>query len=122
MENYLIKFISATTAFTLLPLFYLANSIKHKNYEIFNYVLTAPLWLGFLNVVWFMIIGKVNLDKHYMWLVPISIICSLIILKVGNIYEEFREKEWKKYYLLMIIGHYMYWYIGVRNIDYLLSK
>jgi hypothetical protein len=125
MLNYFIKFVSATTPLTILPLYFVASLIKDKNYDIFSYVLTAPIWLGSLNVIWSFILvtifGLTSQDFHYLTLVPISILCSFIIVKVSNAYPKFKMKEWIKYYILMLVGHTLFWYVGARNIDKLLS-
>lgn len=120
MENIWLKFISATTPLTILPLYYVANTIEEKNYDIFRYVMTAPIWLGFLNVIWSIMNPVKDIDFYYMTLVPVSIICSFIIVKVSNAYPTFRKEHWIQYYMGMIIGHTLFWYVGVRNIEKLL--
>jgi hypothetical protein len=115
MKHYTNKFFSATTPLTLIPLFILANSIKQRRFNIVNYMLLAPIYLGLLNVIVYYLF-RLSDRYHYILITIISIICSYIIVSTIDSYN-FTEQQWKLYYKMMIIGHFLFWYVGVQNVE-----
>jgi len=116
MDIYIKKFISATTPFTLVPLFLLANNTPNRKYNIMSYMLTAPFYLGLLNVVVYYLFRKSNLVHHYLITYIISLIMSFIIVSTFDSYD-YNKKQWINYYLKMIIGHFIFWFLGVRFVE-----
>ena len=115
------QFIAGSTPFTILPLYYLVNNMTKKNYSFYKYSIIAPIWLGFWNVIGYLIGKTFNLSPRYRFLTLtfITYFLSIILSHYLKSYK-FTSLEWKKYYFYLFIIHFVMWNLIVYNIENLI--
>ena len=118
-------FISATTPLTILPLYYIVLSIDKPllNYKFESYAFVAPLWLGSLNVLWYLLchqlFGIRDNKTRFLLLVLLSFMFSVLGAKLFKAYN-FDKRLWYIYYITLFMIHFIMWFIIVQCIENLI--
>lgn len=112
------QFISASTPFTILPLYYFVHNSKSRNYSFYSYAMIAPIWLG----AWNMIIYQFVKNKLHRLFVNtiISFSLSVFFAHYLNSYD-FTQEEWHKYYIILFFIHFILWFITIYLVENLIS-
>ena len=121
--DYLKSFTIASSWAVTLPFFYGAKNLeKKRNYSYYKYTILAPLWLGLWSIISFIIAKnfKLSMRNRFLLITPITYLLSIIIVKTQKSYN-YTQDEWNKYYILLFIGHFVYWNVLVYNIENLMS-
>ena len=94
---------------------------KKLNYSYYFYTIVAPLWLGLWYVISMFVGDYFKLSKHirFLLLSLVTYLLSIIIVKTQKTYN-FTEKEWRKYYIGLLILHVFTWNITVYYLENLL--
>tara|TARA_Y100000310_G_C20659620_1_gene803977 strand:- start:1414 stop:1776 length:363 start_codon:yes stop_codon:yes gene_type:complete len=116
--KYLIQFLAGSSYLVTLPFFYAVGKIKNKTYSYYDYTLVAPIWLGFWNVISFIIASRFGLTMRYRFLMLTAITYSLSLFIVKSIGAyQYTQKEWNNYYIRLFIKHFIIWNIVTYNIE-----
>ena len=115
------QFITGSTPFTILPLYYFVNRTNKKNYSLYKYAIIAPIWLGFWNVVIYILSNYFNWSPRFRFLV-LSFVTYFLSIMISHYLKSytFTEKEWKKYYFYLFVIHFVMWNLIVYNIENLI--
>jgi len=120
--RYLKQFIIGSSSIVFLPFFYLAQNIKLKTYNYYEYTLIAPLWFGIWNVISIIISEYLGLSTRIRFILIslITYLCATGYATYNNVYD-FTDNQWYKYYLSMLIIYYTVWNIVIYNIEKIIS-
>ena len=116
--EYLKPFVLASSWSATIPFFYAVGKLQKKNYSYYKYTLIAPVWLGFWNVISYVVAKKFGFTKRtrFLLLTLITYLLSIIIVKYIGAYN-YTSEEWKKYYVRLFIKHFILWNIVVYYLE-----
>lgn len=119
--KYLKQFIVGSSIPVIILFYIVVKNIKKKNYKYYEYTLIAPIWFGLWNVVSLIIANKLNLKIRDRFLL-ISLISYFVIINFSKYfkYYSFTEKQWRKYYLYLLLGYLFIWNFVIYNIENLI--
>ena len=120
--KYLKQFLAGSSSIVVIPFYYGFNKLKRKEYSFFNYSIIAPLWFGIWNVLSFILAEqlKLSIKQRFLFISLISCLSIVIFNKYNNTYD-FTNKQWQKYYSMMIFAYLFTWNIVIYNIENLIS-
>ena len=116
--KYLREFVIGSSALVFLPFFYTTYKSTAKNYKYKTLTIGWPLLVGLYNVLSLIIAESFGLSNRLRFFIItiIGYITALLFVHLNNLYD-FTEKEWKKYYIKLFIGHFIIWNVVIYNIE-----
>lgn len=117
--KFLKQFVVGSSLFVMLPFF---AAVKYGNltkmYNYYDYTMGSPIWFGLWNCIGLILAEYFGLSINMRFFV-VFLLSSLNMIILAILFKayQFTKKQWRKYYVYMILKYFIMWNIVIKYIE-----